>query len=151
MSRSKIGGSYRRCCRRCGYIQYKNPIPASAAIVTVENRIILVKRKFKPGKGRWALPSGFMESGETPEETCEREVSEETGLSVEPKKLIGLYRQPSKFYGDVLVAVFWAKIKGGRLRAGDDAQEAEIFHFDNLPVIPFDCNRRAIEDFLKIR
>lgn len=148
LEKKKIDGKIRQKCPRCGFVYYKNPLPAAAAIVIKRKKILLVKRKFEPGKGCWALPSGFIERGERPDEACSREVLEETGLLVKPTKLLGLYRQLSVVYGDVLVAVFLASVIQGEISPGDDAQDAAFFTFDDMPKIPFRCNREAIDKFV---
>jgi len=74
-------GRKRLVCPACGWVNYENPIPSSAALVRNEKgEILLVKRGVEPGRGKWALPSGFIEIEETPEEACLRELKEETGL-----------------------------------------------------------------------
>ncbi|MBN2364385.1 hypothetical protein JXL83_09675 [candidate division WOR-3 bacterium] len=53
-----------------------------------------------------------------------------------------------KYYGDVLVAVFLASVIQGEISPGDDAQDAAFFTFDDMPKIPFRCNRDAIDEFV---
>ena len=59
-----------------------NPRVAVGAIVIRDNKVLLVKRSLPPGKGLWAIPGGRVELGETLQETAEREVREETGITV---------------------------------------------------------------------
>ena len=54
-----------------------------AAVVTKNNRVLLVKRGVPPSKGLWAIPGGNMKLGETLKETAEREILEETGIVIE--------------------------------------------------------------------
>lgn len=61
---------------------FVNPIPVGACIVRNGNRILLLKRSIEPGLGLWSLPSGHYEPGENAEEGMEREIREETGLTV---------------------------------------------------------------------
>ena len=76
-------------CERCGWIFYKNHVPAVACVVLNEkNQLLLVKRKFEPQIGFWALPSGYMEIWQTPEETAIEELREETGLIGEIESFI---------------------------------------------------------------
>ena len=75
----------------CGFIAYRNPSPAVAAVVPYQDGIVLVRRRYEPYAGSWSLPSGFMEWGEDPAGTARRETLEETGLEVEIVDLIGAY------------------------------------------------------------
>ena len=65
----------------------------SAAIFEEQGRILLTQRA---DNGQWCLPSGGMDSGESVAEACEREVLEETGLSVRVKRLVGVYSHPDQ-------------------------------------------------------
>ncbi len=143
-----LQGRERRVCRKCGYIRYRNPIPAVGAVIFDYGKILLIKRKFEPSKGDWALPSGFIEWGETAEDACIREVKEETGLAVKPEILLGVYRQVSHVYGELIVIVFSAIIIGGDLKAGDDAEDAEFFKIPDLPDLNHDCNVKPVKLFL---
>jgi len=82
----------------------KKPIPVAVCVAKDrKNRILIARRNLKPCINKWALPGGFIESGESSEEACLRELQEETGLKGEIKRLIGVYIQKSKYYGDHLV------------------------------------------------
>ena len=61
----------------------------SAAIITSENRVLMVRRRIKEGELSWQFPAGAIEAGETPEQAAVRETLEETGLEVEATSLIG--------------------------------------------------------------
>lgn len=75
--------SFPRTCENCGNITYINPIPVSILIQPVKNRgILLIRRGLEPGKGRLALPGGFVDFGESWQEAGARELSEEAGISV---------------------------------------------------------------------
>ncbi len=58
--------------------------------------MLLIRRKNAPFKGRYALPGGFMESGETAETAARRELKEETGISVTRLRLVGVYSDPRR-------------------------------------------------------
>ena len=80
---------YPRTCVACGRIHYGNPIPVVVLLVPTENGGLLVgKRGIEPKKDRWALVSGFMDLGETPEETGVRELFEEVGLAARPEEFV---------------------------------------------------------------
>src|SRR5213078_2469690 len=67
------------------------PVLGVGAVVLVDGKVILVKRAHEPLKGRWNLPGGAVELGETLREACAREVLEETGLVVDVGDLIELF------------------------------------------------------------
>lgn len=65
----------------------KRPVPAVGAIVFRGDEVLLVKRGSEPNKGRWSVPGGVLEVGETVEEAAVRETLEETGVGVRPVKV----------------------------------------------------------------
>jgi len=87
-------------------------------------RLLLIKRGHEPGAGLWSLPGGRIEPGETDAEALVREMLEETGLTVEPGRLIGSVKRPGRD-GDVIdIRDYAATVVSGTLRAGDDAADA---------------------------
>ncbi|MFC4004288.1 NUDIX hydrolase [Prauserella oleivorans] len=82
-------------------------------------RLLLIQRAHEPGRGRWSLPGGRVEPGETDEAAVTREVAEETGLVVEPGALVG-----SVVRGPYVIYDYACTVRGGRLLAGDDAADA---------------------------
>lgn len=133
-------------CTACGWIYYKNPIPASACIVLNEkNELLLIKRKFEPKAGMWALPSGYMEINQTPEECAVDEMQEETGLIGEATEFLGYFCGYSPLYERVLSMGFVMRVTGGCLLAGDDAIDAQYYIINDLPEIAFDAHRYYID------
>ena len=84
-------GREREVCPACGFVFYRNPIPAVGVVVELDGRVVLVRRRYEPRAGFWALPAGFMELGESAEEAAIRECHEETGLLVQIDHLLGVY------------------------------------------------------------
>jgi ADP-ribose pyrophosphatase YjhB (NUDIX family) len=129
-----IEGRNRKYCPECDFIDYKNPLPVAIAVAVKDKKFLLIKRGIPPKKGMWGSPSGFVESGETPEEACLRELREETGISGEIVKLIGVVRREDKeIYGDMLMVKYLVKVSGGELTPGDEVEDARFFDIAELP------------------
>lgn len=145
LTRKLIEDRKRDICPCCRWIHYDNPRPCAAALVRDRRGgVLLVKRGVEPGKGRWGLPSGFMEIDETPEQACLRELQEETGLEGAIIRLIGVYAQDSSLYKKVVIIGYEVQA-AGLVRAGSDTTEAGFFPPDRLPEIAFSSHRRMIE------
>ena len=91
MSQLEDGGEKLRLrCPACDFTHWNNPTPVLAAIVQVGDKVLLARNAAWPGR-RFALITGFMEAGETPEQGITREIKEETQLDVLSLKLVGAY------------------------------------------------------------
>jgi len=132
----------------CGYIYYHNPIPAAGAMVVADDKILLVKRSVQPKIDWWCVPAGFMEWPEHPSQTAVRELREETGLEIELDGLFEVYSGEDDPRTNAVLILYRATVKGGTLKAGDDAREAVFFAFDDLPdKIAFISHRQALMDY----
>ncbi len=137
-------GHARMRCPACGFVHYRNPAPAAGVILLENGRVLLVKRRFDPYRGKWSIPSGFIEYDEDVHDTAVREIREETGLAVE---LDGLHAVESCFddpRGMTLLVLFRGHVVGGRLTAGDDAAEVGFFSLGALPEIAFEAHRKVL-------
>ncbi len=120
-------------------MDYKSPRLTVDGAVLKDNKILLIKRKNDPFKGKWALPGGFVEYGERIEDAVVREVYEETGLKTIIIGLIGIYSDPSRDpRGHIITVVYLLKIEEGEIKGGDDASDARFFNMNNLPELSFD-------------
>ncbi len=128
-----LEGRNRLACTVCGDIAYQNPSPAAGVLFVKENKLLLVKRSEEPKKGYWALPAGFQEIDESPEEAARREMHEETGLTVGHLELFDLVYNDINIFKPVNMAVFLAREAIGTLSAGDDVCEAAFFPLNKLP------------------
>lgn len=110
-------------------------ITACAAIVEFDH-ILLVQRGRGPSAGRWMLPGGRLDAGETLVEAAGRETLEETGLRVEIDALVGVYTCRGRSGRDRSRFCFSAKTAGGRPRFdGRSVRDLRWFHFEQLPVV----------------
>lgn len=146
MEKAEECGTTRMRCGACGFVQYLNPAPSAGILVRDdEGLVLLVRRKFEPFKGLWTMPAGFIEYGEEVEETAVRELEEETGLVIEIDRTFAVESCRDDPRGDTVLVLFEGHVKGGKLEAGDDAEEAGFFSLDSLPEIAFACQRRVLE------
>jgi NAD+ diphosphatase len=84
------GAKERLRCPACQWTHWNNPTPVLAAVVQYQDRILLARNAAWPAKV-YALITGFMEAGETPQDGIRREVKEETNLDAQEVSLIGVY------------------------------------------------------------
>jgi 8-oxo-dGTP diphosphatase len=101
-----------------------HPIRCVGAIVTdSDGRLLLIRRGHEPEAGRWSLPGGRVQPGESDEQAVVREVREETGLVVTPGRLVGTVQRPGPAGVVYDIYDYAAAVGGGRLGAGDDAAD----------------------------
>jgi 8-oxo-dGTP diphosphatase len=118
-----------------------------AVIETEDKNIILVKRKYAPYKGKYALPGGFIEYNEDPEQALIREVREETNLAVEIIRKIGTYDQKGRDpRGRVVSTAFKCRVIKdlSRIRGGEDAIVAEAIQIEKIKLMDLAFDHKQI-------
>lgn len=147
LSRARIEGRERVRCAGCAFVLYENPASAAAGLVLDPGRrVLLVRRAIEPFRGHWALPAGYQEIDETPQETAAREVLEESGIEVEVLELFDLLYVPNGGRKPSNLAVFLCRPVGGSLRSGEDTLDAAWFDLDQLPAdLGFENGPRILE------
>ena len=111
--------------------------PGCSAIVYQDagQKVLLTQRT---DNGRWCLPGGRLDPGESVEECCVREVLEETGLIVEVQKMVGVYSNPHMLieYTDnsvqILGLCFEVVVTGGALRLSDETTAYGYFSLEEM-------------------
>ena len=120
----------RNICNVCNYIHYVNPKIIVGALPLKDDKVLLCKRDINPGKGKWTLPSGFMEMGESLEQGAKREAKEEANLKLNLNRLYGTYSIPR--IGQVLF-IYIANIINEDFRAADETTEVKLFSVSKIP------------------
>jgi ADP-ribose pyrophosphatase YjhB (NUDIX family) len=120
----------RDCCDHCGAVHYVNPRPVVGTIPVWGEQVLLCKRAIEPRLGKWTLPAGFMELGETTGDGAVRETLEEAGARVSLGPLFSMIDVPHVqqvhifFRADLLDTVF---------TIGAESLEARLFHEHEMP------------------
>jgi ADP-ribose pyrophosphatase YjhB (NUDIX family) len=129
-------------------------VGCSAIIFDANREKVLLTRR--TDNGRWCLPGGAMESGESAAEACIREVREETGLNARVNRLVGVYSNPDQLivYDDgnkvfMVVMSFEAEIVSGELGLSNETTEAGFFSLSEMENMPMHGQHKGrVEDAL---
>lgn len=129
--------------------EYRNPIPTVDAAIFIGRGIVLVKRK-NPPLG-WALPGGFVNEGESFLSAVKREVQEETGLEPDFIRQLQTYSDPARDPRGHFVTTVYIAFGGGIPKGADDAAEARVFAWDEIPwdQLAFD-HKKIVEDAYRL-
>ena len=144
-----VGDKPRRVCPACDYTYFTDPKVGVGVLVIHEDKILLVRRTMNPERGKWSIPAGFLDHGDHPQETAVRETLEETNLHVAVEELLDVYYNPPQQGGASIFILYRARLLGGQIQAGDDADAAAFFAPAELPDIAFASTRAAIQLLIK--
>jgi ADP-ribose pyrophosphatase YjhB (NUDIX family) len=117
-------------CPACNTIHYRNPLMVIGAIPEWEDKILLCKRAIEPRYGRWTLPAGFMELGETTEQAAMRETYEEALARVELHPLFTLLSVP---HVNQVHLFYRARLLDLDFGAGTESLEVALFREEDIP------------------
>ena len=143
MATRSVRGVPRRVCERCAHIHYAEPKVAVGVAVFRDDRLLLVRRTMEPGRGRWALPGGYLDVGEDPRVAAAREAVEEAGVEVTVGDVIDVFANPVNEGGAVFV-LYAATWQAGEPVPGDDADAAEFFARNQLPPLAFASTQHVV-------
>jgi ADP-ribose pyrophosphatase YjhB (NUDIX family) len=120
----------RDCCDHCGKIHYVNPRPVVGTIPVWGEQVLLCKRAIEPRYGKWTLPAGFMEVGESTAQGAERETLEEAGARIKMGPLFTLLDVP---HVEQIHIFFRADLLDRDFAAGTESLEVRLFDEREIP------------------
>lgn len=135
-------------CAACGYHAFYNPKPVAAAIPRdATGRVVLLRRGFEPGAGRWTFPGGFVDLGESVEDAARREVREEIAIEVTLGGLVGVYSRED----DRVVLVVFEALARDEPQTTPEATEVRAFAPGEIPwdELAFWSTEAALRDHLR--
>ncbi len=120
----------RAVCTACHTIHYENPLNVVGTVPYLGDRVLLCLRNIEPRRGKWTLPAGFMELGETTAQGAGRETDEEAGANFEMEGLFSVLSVPR--VGQVHL-FYRARLLNDRFDPGPETIEARLFAEDEIP------------------
>lgn len=141
-------------CPKCGLDTYFSPKPVQEIVLENDKgELLLCVRGVEPRKGYLDFPGGFVEPGETFEESLQREVKEELGIDIEPKNMRYLRSDYTKylFQGvdyDVVGTSYWAKLPAdAKITPADDVAGVEFYKLEDVPAdrLAWDTSRELLK------
>ena len=130
-----------------GHVTWQNPRLVVNALPVRDGRVFLARRDIEPGRGRWGLPGGFLELGESTQEGARREAEEETELRIEVGRLIGVYSRP---HAGIVTMAYEADVVGGSPAPAAETSEVRAFGPDEIPwdELAFSTVESALRDWV---
>jgi ADP-ribose pyrophosphatase YjhB (NUDIX family) len=135
-------------CDNCRTIYYQNPKLVVGCIPVWEDRLLMCRRAIQPRYGKWTIPAGFLEIGETVEEGAIRETYEETGAKVDTLKPYALYNL--SFIGQVYL-IFLSRIVNLDFRAGYESLDVRLLEEHEIAweELAFPVIREVLQRYFK--
>ncbi len=132
LARDEDGGPVERLrCPACDWTHWNNPTPVLAAVIEYNGQVLLARNAAWPGR-MFALITGFMEAGETPEEGIRREIQEETNLETHALELIGVY----DFQRMNQVIIAYHAVASGEVRLSPELAEYRLYDLADVKCWP---------------
>lgn len=140
----------RYVCDHCGAIHYQNPKIVAGCIPVWADRILLCKRAIEPRLGKWTLPAGFMENGETVQEAARRETMEEAMARVANLELFGMFNIA---HVNQVYVMFRAEMPEREFAPGMESLSCELVTEDEVPwsELAFQVIDRTLQLFFEDR
>ncbi len=147
LDKAMIDGRERMFCPSCRWVHYVNPLPVAVAYtVNAKDELLVIRRAHEPAFNEWALPGGFLETGEEPHEGCLRELMEETSLEGKVDSLIGVYHRDVELYGSLLVVAYRVRVDNDAITINHELLDAGFYTPDLIPEVRIPLHRQIIVD-----
>ncbi|MFM9880406.1 MAG: NUDIX hydrolase [Burkholderiaceae bacterium] len=140
----------RAVCPACGTVHYENPLNVVGSLPVWGDQVLLCKRNIEPRWGKWTLPAGFMELGETTSQGAARETIEEAGAEFELQDLFSVINVPRV---NQVHFFYRAKLLSARFAPGFETIEARLFDECDIPwdEIAFKTVRETLQRYFAQR
>jgi ADP-ribose pyrophosphatase YjhB (NUDIX family) len=137
-------------CDDCGTVHYENPKVVVGCIPVWKDKVLLCRRAIEPGLGKWTLPAGYLENGETADQGAVRETYEEAGARVEIAQPYALF---SLTFADHIYFMFHARMLNPQFTPGKESLSVRLFSESEIPwsEIAFGVIREILERFFRDR
>lgn len=128
------------------------PLIGVGAVAIKDGKILLMKRAFEPGKGKWSIPGGLVEVGETLSDACAREMEEETGIKIHVLELINAYDmivpdEAGKIKYHYVLIDFLVKPIGGTERSSVEVLEMKWVTYEETRLMDMtNSARKALQE-----
>jgi NAD+ diphosphatase len=139
------GDKARLRCTACDFTHWNNPTPVLAAVIEYEGKILLARNAAWAGK-MYALITGFMEAGETPQGGITREIQEETNLATSELNLIGVY----DFQRMNQIIIAYHAVCRGEVKLSPELVDYKLYGHEDVMCWPAGTGY-ALADWLKSR
>ena len=140
----------RHCCDDCDVIFYQNPKNVVGTLTIHDEKVLLCKRAIQPRVGKWTLPAGFMENGESSLNGAIRETKEEAGANIiiADNSLYTLFNLPSI---NQVYMFFRAELADLEFNPGPESEEVALFSEGEIPwaEIAFPVVKSTLEHYFQ--
>ena len=140
----------RYVCGNCAAIHYRNPLIVCGVVPVFGDRVMLCRRGIEPRYGKWTLPAGFMENGETVEEGAQRELFEEAAATVELGPLLTVLSVP---YISQVHMMYLGTMAEPKYAVTPESTEIALFTEDETPwkELAFRTVKTTLEHYFQCR
>jgi ADP-ribose pyrophosphatase YjhB (NUDIX family) len=140
----------RAVCPSCKTVHYENPLNVVGTLPIWGDKVLLCKRNIEPRLGKWTLPAGFLEMGETLQEGASRETVEEAGAEFELENLFSIMSVAR--VGQIHI-FYKARLISDKFNPGYETMEAKLFEEAEIPweEIAFKTVKETLKNYFEDR